>query len=269
MIASIFLGLVCAFIFVSLVFLFVKLMYYIIIRKDALINEPLEAEEKSKESSYWNEADTENEGMVPSHARHVYSTAVPVYIRMNQFIVLRRNGEKSSYFFLDPKHQKTSATEDEKDANMFILHFFDLKNFKPPQEEISVDHLERTECYAIIESVLSGQMYYNMNDDTMDHEEKPLFSFNHKDPMSEIFSSDNRFFKIRKVTEEASEYCGKYQFQHMSSEMILTSKTGTSTPMTYLQLGDGPPQEHDTFTIEPVLLDGNIKYTASSVVVRS
>lgn len=265
MIASIFLGLVCAFIFVSFVFLLVKLTYHIIIRNDSLTNEPLEAEEKSKELSYWNDADTDNDGLVPSHARFIYSTDVPVYIRMNQRVVLSRNGGLSRYIFLDPKHQKTSAIEDEKDANMFTLHFFDLKNFEPPKEELGLDHLERTECYAIIESVLSGHMYYNMDDDTMGRE-KPLFSFNHKHPISAIFSSDNRFFKIRKVTEESSEYCGKYQFQHMASEMILTSKPGFSAPATSLQTKDGPPQEHDTFTIEPVLLDGNIKYTEKAVV---
>lgn len=267
MFAYIMLCILCVYVFVTLVFVLVKLVYYVMSSRGQITNKTIEEEKREEERfkafSYWKDANIEETGILPSHAKFVYSTTTPVYIRMNDRLVLSRNGQESSYTFLGPKHQKREGLGN-VDQNMFVFHFFDLKNFEPSDKDIEQEHLDRSESYAVIESVMGGFLHYDEN--TM----VTGFSFKHEDPIENTFRSDNRFFKIKKVKEKASPFRGKYQLCHMSSEMILSSSAENSfVPLPTLVFEDGSPKEHTSFTLEPVASDGKIRYSEKALVRSS
>ena len=268
MFAYIMLCILCVYVFITLVFVLVKLVYYVMSRRNQITNETIE-EEKREEGrieafSYWRDANIEETGTFPSHAKFVYSTTTPMYIRMNERLVFSRNGQRSKYKFLGPSYQNREDP-DNVDENMFVFHFFDLKNFEPSDKDIEREHLDRSESYAVIESVMGGFLYYDTND-MNENNMVTRFSFKHKDhPIENVFSSDNRFFKIKRVKKKASPFHGKYQLYHMSSEMILSSSSQSFYPTPSLEIEDGPIKDQTSFTLEPVASDGKIRYSEKAL----
>ena len=199
--------------------------------------------EGTSDPDYWLDAVPGEAYELPSPARLSYSVEKPIIIRANQIGVFGKNGSRIEWVF--SKAEDNSNIQDDDDPRLFKLHYFDLKNFEPLENDMVKPHWERTKSYVVLECASGGFMYSDMS------KEYPSYGLNvtsSTPAVTDTKSTDDRFFSVNKhyVKDGVKHLCLK----HLASGYMVSVKGGFVKPIPTLKYMSREPSEQDLFFFE-------------------
>lgn len=197
----------------------------------------------TSDPNYWLNAKDDEAYVVPSPARFSYSVEKPIIIRANEIGVFGKEGTRIVWFFFKPEYN--SSIQNDEDPLLFKLHYFDLKNFQPSEEDMVKPHWERDKSYVVLECTSGGFMYSDMS------EEYPSYNLavtSSAPAAKDTTYTDDRFFAVHQHRVE--DGVKHLYLTHLSSQYIVSAKSGVVGPIPTLKYMSSGPTDVELFFFE-------------------
>ena len=198
----------------------------------------------TSDPSYWRNARDDEAYVLPSPASLSYSVEKPIIMRANDIGVFGRDGKKIVWIFCKP--EESSSIQDDEDPVLFKLHYFDLKNFQPSEEDMLKPHWERAKSYVVLECTTGGFMYSDMS---VEYPSYNLAVTSSAPAVKDTTYTDDRFFAVHQHHEEAG--VKHIYLTHLSSQYIVSLKSGFVVgPIPILKYMSSGPTDVEMFFFE-------------------